>query len=130
VVRNRPTDLRGSLQAEVMKIVWQLGQATVDDVRDQQPTARRSAYTTVQTVMNRLHDRGLLKRQLRGKAYVYSARVDEPEFVARSLRERLSGASSDTRRAALLHLVDALDPDELDEVARYANKVRRERNRQ
>jgi predicted transcriptional regulator len=120
-------DLRGSLQSEVMQIVWRLGEATVDDVRAAQPDSRRLAYTTVQTVLNRLEDRGLLERERRGKAFVYRAAYEEPELLARSIGDRLADASSDTRKAALLSLVDGLEPDELDEVARYANRVRRER---
>jgi predicted transcriptional regulator len=120
-------DLRGSLQSEVMQIVWRLGEATVDDVRAAQPESRRLAYTTVQTVLNRLEDRGLLERERRGKAFVYRAAYEEPELLARSIGDRLADASSDTRKAALLSLVDGLEPDELDEVARYANRVRRER---
>jgi predicted transcriptional regulator len=122
-------DLRGSLQAEVMRIVWELSEATVDDVRAAQPRSRRAAYTTVQTVMNRLLERGLLERERRGKAFVYRARYKESELVARSLRERLAGASADARRLALLNLVEELEPDELDALARYTNRVRRERRK-
>jgi predicted transcriptional regulator len=110
-----------------MRTMWSLDEATVDDVRAAQPRSRRAAYTTIQTVMNRLLDRGLLERRRRGKAFVYRARYSESEIVARSMRERLAGASADARTAALLSLVEGLDQDELDELARYANKVRRER---
>jgi predicted transcriptional regulator len=120
-------DLRGNLQLEVMRIVWKLGEATVDDVRAAQPASRRGAYTTVQTVMNRLLDRGLLDRERRGKAFVYRARYGESELLARSLHERLAGVPAQARMAALLHLVEGLEHDELDEVARYANRVRRQR---
>jgi predicted transcriptional regulator len=123
-------DLRGNLQAEVMRIVWELGDATVDDVRAAQPRSRRAAYTTIQTVMNRLLERGLLERRRRGKAFVYRARYDESELVARSLRERLAGASADARTPALLSLIEGLDQDDLDELARYANRVRRERRKE
>jgi len=120
-------DLRGSLQAEVMRAMWRLDEATVDDVRATLPRSRRAAYTTIQTVMNRLLDRGLLDRKRRGKAFVYRARYPEPELVARAMRERLAGASTDARTPALLNLIEGLKQDELDELARYANKVRRER---
>jgi len=112
-----------------MRIMWSLDEGTVDAVRAQQPRSRRAAYTTVQTVMNRLLDRGLLERRRSGKAFVYKARFPESEFVARSMRERLAGASADARTAALLSLVEGLDPDELDEIARYANKIRRARQK-
>jgi predicted transcriptional regulator len=120
-------DLHGRLQAEVMRIMWSLGEATVEDVRGAQPRSRRAAYTTIQTVMNRLVDRELLERRRRGKAFVYRPRYPESELVARSMRERLAGASADARTPALLSLIEGLEHEELDELARYANKVRRER---
>jgi len=122
-------DFRGVLQAEVMAAVWKLGQATVDDVRNQQPKRRRSAYSTVQTVLNRLVDRGLLARSREGRAFVYKARLGESEFLARSIGERLAGASPDVRRAALIHLAGELEPGELQELARRANQVKRTRGR-
>ena len=122
-------DLRGSLQAEVMRAMWRLDEATVDDVRATLPRSRRAAYTTIQTVMNRLLDRGLLDRKRRGKAFVYRARYAESELVARAMRERLAGASADARTPALLSLIEGLKEEELDELATYANKVRRERKK-
>jgi predicted transcriptional regulator len=110
-----------------MRIMWRLEEGTVDDVRAAQPRSRRAAYTTIQTVMNRLADRGLLDRRRRGKAFVYRARHSESELVARAMRERLAGASADARTPALLNLIEGLGQDELDELARYANRVRRER---
>lgn len=122
-------DLRGDLQAEVLAAVWKLGEATVDDVRGEQPPRRRSAYSTVQTVMNRLADRGLLKRTRRGKAFVYTAKVDESEYLARTIGDRLADVSPTARKAALVSLVEGLEGEELEEVARYANRVNRERKR-
>ena len=56
-----------------MAAVWSLGEGAVDDVRAELPRPRRSAYNTVQTVMNRLVERGLLERERRGRGFVYSA---------------------------------------------------------
>ena len=125
--RRQAFEIRGDLQAEVMRIVWELGEATVDAVRAAQPRRSRVAYNTIQTVLNRLHDRDLLTRERRGKAFVYRAAYAESELVARSIGDRLAGASTDARRAALLHLVEGLESDELDEVARLSNRIRRER---
>jgi predicted transcriptional regulator len=119
----------GDLQSQVMDAVWKLGEATVDDVRAQQPRSRRSAYTTVQTVMNRLLERGLLVRERRGKAFVYRARYDESELIAMAIRDQLATASPDTRRAALVNLVGELPAEEVDELARQANRIRRARGK-
>jgi predicted transcriptional regulator len=112
-----------------MDAVWRLGEATVDDVRAEQPRGRRSAYTTVQTVMNRLLERGLLVRERRGKAFVYRARYEESELITMAIRDRLAAASPDTRRAALVNLVGELSADDLDELARQANRIRRARGK-
>lgn len=120
-------DVRGTLQAEVMAAVWRLGEASVEDVRATRPPDARAAYTTVQTVMNRLAERGLLVRERRGKAFVYRARYEESEHLAKAIGERLAEASPDTRKATVVGLVDLLSEDELDAVARYADEVRRRR---
>lgn len=111
-----------------MRIVWRLGEASVDDVRAAQLKRHRGAYTTIQTVLNRLLERGLLERERRGKAFVYRAAYEESELLARSIGQRLAGASLDARRAVVLNLVETLKPEELDDVARLANRIRRERN--
>ena len=127
--RSPDLDFRGNLQIEVMNAVWKLGEATVDAVREQQPKRARSAYTTVQTVLNRLVERGVLTRDRKGRAFVYKPQLGESEFLARSIGERLAGASPDARRAALVNLVDALEPGEVDEIARRANQVKRARGK-
>jgi predicted transcriptional regulator len=130
VVQRRRHELRGDRQERVMQTVWELGEATVEDVHSELPTRDRPTYNTVQTVMNRLVDRGLLDRERRGKAYVYRARYNEPEFVARAIDERLALASTAARRLALLTLVERLDDDELDDIVRWASRAIRERGDQ
>jgi predicted transcriptional regulator len=125
----RRLTLSGDLQIEVMAHVWDLGEATVDDVRARQRRSTRSAYTTIQTVMNRLVDRGLLSRQRKGRAFVYKPRYQEPEFIAQVIRDRLDEASPDARRAALVSLVGQLAPDDVDEIARHANRIKRARGK-
>ncbi len=110
-----------------MAAVWKLGEARVDDVRKLQARRRRSAYTTLQTVMNRLVDHGLLSRERRGSAFYYRATYDEADYVARTISERLASASPDARREALVHLVGSLETVELDELTRYASRIRKRR---
>jgi predicted transcriptional regulator len=124
---SRRLDVRGDLQAEIMSTLWELGEATVEDVRRMQPRGRRRAYTTLQTVMNRLVERGLLDRERRGRGYVYRARYNEAAYISGRIRDHLTSASPDARRAALHSLVGELDPEELDDVSRYANRIRRDR---
>ena len=112
-----------------MASVWRLGEATVEEVRALQPAKRRSAYTTVQTVLNRLVERGLLSRTRRGRKFVYRARADQIDYLTRTIGDRLGKASPQARRSVLMNVVDALEPEDLDEIARYANRIRRERRK-
>jgi predicted transcriptional regulator len=127
---SRGEELRGDLQAEVMASVWRLGEATVEEVRALQPAARRSAYTTIQTVLNRLVERGLVSRSRRGRKFVYRARADQIDYLTRAIGDRLGKASPAARRSVLMNVVEALEGEDLDEIARYANRIRRERRKQ
>ena len=65
-----------------MRIVLDAGPVTVRDVADAVTAgADHPAYTTVMTVMARLHDRGLLERVKRGRGFVYSAAADEQATI-------------------------------------------------
>lgn len=119
--------IEGELQTQIMAAVWKLGEATVEDVRTEQPAGKRSAYNTVQTVMNRLVERGLLTRERQGNAYRYKPQLDETGYLTSTIRRGLSRASAQARAGALMNVVGELDADELDEIARYANRIRRKR---
>lgn len=111
--------------------MWRIDRGSVDDVRAGLPKKQRGAYTTVQTVLNRLVARGLLRRDKHGKAFIYAPKVSEADYVARSLNRTLSGASEKARLAALANLVGGLDPSEMDEINSLASEIaekRRKRN--
>ena len=127
MARRKAPDYRGDLQAEVMTAVWKLGDAKVEDVRALRPARSRLAYTTVQTVMNRLAERGLLARERSGNAFVYRAKYQEADYLAERIGQRLAEASPHARRQALVSLIEDLAPGELDEVARLAARIKRQR---
>lgn len=76
-------------ETEILRLVWQIGQATVQDVCDKLPARRRIAYATVQTLLRRLEGKGYLKHELRGKAYVFLAAVKKEHVVKRSVGDFL-----------------------------------------
>ena len=76
------------------------------------------ALNTVQTVMNRLADRGLLTRRRVGQAIQYRPAVSEVDHLSSALMNTLAGGSSQARRNALAKLLGELDDDELESVRR------------
>jgi predicted transcriptional regulator len=115
--------IQGELQAQVMAALWRLGSGTVEQTRGALPPRYRSAYNTVQTVLNRLADRGLLSRTKEGTTIRYTPRVSEAEYLSRSIEQALAGASQDARQTALAQLIGNLDRDELAALRRRAREI-------
>lgn len=112
-----------------MPVLWRLESGTVEQVRSALPERYRSAYTTVQTVLNRLAERGLLSRERHGNVIVYRPRLTEAEYLSRSIGRSLAGASQEARRVVLAQLVGGLDGEELSELRRLALRPVSERDK-
>jgi predicted transcriptional regulator len=117
--------LTGDLQTRIMPVLWRLEAATVEQVREALPRRHRSAYNTVQTVLNRLAERGLLSRRREGSTIVYRPRVSEGDFVSRNVQSALDGASLEARQVVLARLVGRLEPTELRELQILARQIGR-----
>tara|TARA_R100001143_G_scaffold63581_1_gene72398 strand:+ start:2349 stop:2729 length:381 start_codon:yes stop_codon:yes gene_type:complete len=78
----------GETEMEILNHVWNLGEASVADVREQILQTREVAYTTVMTIMKNLSDKSYLKYRKEGMSYIYSAAV-QPDQVRFSLIDRL-----------------------------------------
>ncbi len=126
-----PEDSRisGELQTQLMAALWRLGAGTVEQVRSEIPPRYRGAYTTVQTVLNRLAERGLLSRHKVGTAIEYRPKVSEADYLLRSIASTLSGASVGARQVALARLIADLDKDELSDLQRLASEVSTKRRK-
>lgn len=121
--------LQGELQLQVMAAMWNLGEGNVEQVRCALSERARGAYTTIQTVLNRLSDRGLLERAKRGNTIVYSPRITEGEYLSRSIERTLSTASDEARQVALAQLIGTLESGELSSLKRLARQIEDGRRR-
>lgn len=121
--------LTGELQAQVMSAMWRLGVGTVVEVRSALPPRYRGAHNTIQTVLNRLAERGLLSRRRAGNAIEYRPAISEAEYLTRSISSSLAGASIDARQAALAQLIGDLDQQELKELQQLAKQMNKSRRR-
>lgn len=84
------------LELQIMQVIWRRGTSNVSEV--QEGLEQQLAYTTVQTMLNILHRKGKLQRELQGRAYEYSATVSEAKALSHALRDvvdRMFGGSSE-----------------------------------
>lgn len=110
----------GGTEMEVLREVWSLGRATARDVHDRVSARRRVAYTTVMTVLKNLAEKGYLRYEPEGTAYVYSA-ARSPEEVRASVLsgvlDKVFGGSTSSLVQALVQR-ESLSDAERDEIRR------------
>lgn len=98
----------GPLETAIMDHLWKRRRATVRDVVDAIGRSRSLAYTTVMTIMTRLHAKGLLTRERDGKTYVYRPAFSRDEHRARLSREIVRGLVDEFGDVALAHFTAEL----------------------
>ncbi|GAB2859785.1 BlaI/MecI/CopY family transcriptional regulator [Lentzea nigeriaca] len=108
----------GELETAVMEVLWlDPSPQRVRDVLDALSTRRKLAYTTVMTVLDNLHRKGWVSRELDGRAYRYLATRSREDSVAHALRELLD--SAEDPESVLLRFARSVSPRE-SEVLRRA----------
>lgn len=101
------------LELRIMQVIWRRGSSTVAEVQGELDPPL--AYTTVQTMLNILVRKTKLRRELRGRAYVYAAKESEARALGRGVRDlidRMFGGSSEELVMSLLQ-TRQIDPRKL-----------------
>jgi predicted transcriptional regulator len=111
-------------ELEIMKVIWELGAATVRDVYEALLDRRKIAYTTVMTMMKILEQKGHLRRKLDDRAYVYQPTRPKQQVVRSMVREFVDRVFNGSAQPLLLHLLEDqnLTRKDLDEIARMIPK--------
>ena len=99
----------GGLQAEVMDVFWQRGDATVREVVTKLNEQHNLAYTTVLTLVGRLYARGLLARQPEGRGFRYRAAKSREEFLGELSDELIERLIADFGEIAVARLGERLE---------------------
>jgi predicted transcriptional regulator len=94
-------------ELEIMDALWTLGTASVREVQEHLPEKKRPAYTTVQTIMYRLEEKGALRRVKKiGNAHVFEPAVTR-KAAQRRLVDDLLGLFGGSARPLMAHLVES-----------------------
>ena len=102
----------GQLEAAVMERLWSWDRPVlVREVLEDLQRDRPLAYTTVMTVLDNLHRKGLVLREKRGRAYAYVPTRSRAQHTAELMEQALS--STRDRGTALLRFVEQMSTDEI-----------------
>ena len=85
----------GTLEADVMEEIWTQGDISVRQVCDSLCKKKSYSFNTIMTIMNRLVDKGLLKKQRKGSMFMYRAAVERMDFLQEVTKSVVGALVSD-----------------------------------
>jgi predicted transcriptional regulator len=112
-------------ETEILRLVWQLGAATVQQIHTALPAGRRVAYKTVQTLLRRLEDKGYLIHKVEGKAHLFLPAVKREAVVKRTVLDFLDRLFGGDPRPLMQFLAEdgRIDADDIEELKRLIDKA-------
>ena len=119
-VSKHPTEL----ELLILKVLWQLGRASVRQVRDTLAPIRDLAYTSVTTMLTIMARKGYVKRKKDGRIYIYQATYQEHKASTNMLRDVIDRLFGGSTTAVLQHLLETSDLDdaELKQIRQLINR--------
>jgi len=108
-MKRKSLDTLGPLQRTVLEMVWERGEASAHQIREQLNRDKALAYTTVLSAMQKLEKAGWLKHRIEGRTYVYCATQSREQAGAGSVRGFLTRVFGGDAVVAFQHLIRESD---------------------
>ena len=102
-VRTPLTDL----EHDVMKVVWSSEPCSVEAVHEVVARTRDVKETTVRTLLRRLEQKGYLRHEVDGRAYIYHANEASRSLAARAVRQIIDRLCHGSVEELVSGMVDA-----------------------
>lgn len=124
---DNPTPTPTARELEVLKILWELGAATVRQVYERMRQEEDLAQNTVQTFLRGMQEKGLVSHRLKGRAFVYKPLYSRERSLAKFLDSVFDGAA-DQLVVSLLR-AKKLSKQEMDAIEQLISDARRQPKR-
>jgi BlaI family transcriptional regulator, penicillinase repressor len=117
----------GEAEAEILRIVWELGEGTVQEIWGKLPPERDIAQGTVQTVLRRLREKGYVKHHAAGKAHVYAPAMKPERVISEKVRDLINRFFGGDAVPLVMHLakdrkIDQEDLERLQDLLKSRKK--------
>lgn len=118
-------------ELEVLKVLWDRGPCTVRQVWEVLDEQRQRHYTSVNSLLNVMTDKGLLQCNTEGRAYLYAANVDREDTAGELAEDLVGRVFGGSASGLLLKVLDRCNPsaEEMDEIAKIIREYRRQREK-
>jgi len=120
------SDDLGDRELDIMNALWELQSASIGDVhRSLISSGADVAYTTVQTMLNRLEAKGLVERERIGQNYRYRPLMKRSRAVGSAVKRLADRFFGDSTEGLVVHLVESdLDDAQLDRLQKLIDDKR------
>lgn len=112
-MKSEKTDLLGSLQTKIMDIIWK-AKRPLKPAEVLKQLDGDYAYTTIMTILMRLTEKKLLKREFVGKVYYYSSLSNRKNFIKTNLKGIYGDLVSSYGNLAIAQFVDVIKDNKKD----------------
>src|SRR3954469_23691974 len=114
-------------ELDVLKILWQHGEASVRDVHKFMNAERPCAFTTVQTLLRIMADKGLVTQRKDGRRLFFKPKYTRQRASARFLQKVFDGALDQL----VLSMIEAERPssEEMKKIEQLINRARQSKNK-
>ncbi len=121
---NRPE--LSTAELEVMKVLWEKGTGTVKDVQAALP-GKEWGYTTFMTLVVRAYEKGYLKREKQGFAYMYEPVVSKKKTMGKMVRGFVDRVFDGALGPLVNYIAESkeLSPKEMKELRKLAKSLKK-----
>ncbi len=109
---SKPSKTFTDKEVEIMRVVWELGEATAREIQAKLPGSRH--YNSVLTIIRVLETKGHLVYRTEGRAHVYRARHQPDKSRGRELGHLIKQIFGGSAASLVLHLVETGNLTETD----------------
>lgn len=108
------------VELEILQVLWDQQPSTVREVVDVLNETRPRAYTSILSMLNVMYEKGLVTRQMRGRAHVYRAKISRDKTLGGVVRDLLGRAFNGSTTSLITQVLEQSKPtpEELDEIRR------------
>ena len=112
-------------ELEILDILWDKRKATVREVHEEISKRRSTAYTTVLKLMQIMQEKGIVTRDVRGKAHVYTPKNSQQHTQKKLVGTLLEKAFRGSALSLVQHVLETkpATKDELDEIRRMIDEA-------
>ena len=115
-------------EMDILKVLWELGPASVREVCRRMCPHNELAFNTVQTLLRIMDDKGLVSHKERGRTFIYTPHYSRQRAASRFLTHVFDGAIDQL----VLSMISTANPspEELKNLEKLVADARRRKQRE